>query len=61
MMSRVLRQLLVQVHGSIGSHHLETRTKKVISRTENRRMVKIFDDEWEFDSSKIKINIFLIS
>jgi hypothetical protein len=31
--SRVLRQLLIQVHASTGSHHLETRIKKAICRT----------------------------
>jgi hypothetical protein len=58
MTTRVFGQLLVQVHGSMGSHHLETRIKKVIFRTTIRRKIKIFDDDRKLDNSKIKINIF---
>jgi hypothetical protein len=36
----VLKDLLVQVHGSTGSHHLETRTKNINFRTTNVGLLK---------------------
>jgi hypothetical protein len=35
-----LRQILEHVHGSMGSHHLKTRIKKIIFMVTNRRMIR---------------------
>jgi hypothetical protein len=38
----VLRKLLEHVHGSMGSHHLKIRIKKIIFMMTNRRMIRSF-------------------
>jgi hypothetical protein len=35
-----LKQILEHVHGSMGSHHLKTRIKKIIFMVTNRRMIR---------------------